>query len=203
MFKRLFILAVLLLTSSAFAKDYLKGEVEEIINGDTFIVETERGDVKVKLYGVEAPEKDQEYGRESSKLLKDLIDDEDVKIIPVHATKSGTLIGKVYLDGDYINATMIKAGAAWYDDDHADDSKLEKAEKWAKKHEVGIWSHRDPTPPWVYKKNHHIVDDNYDYDDSRDFSLNINIFGNNRDNHHHDSPHDSHRDDHDRPREHH
>ncbi len=201
MFKRIFILAVMLLTTSAFAKDYIKGEVEEIISGDTFIVETKHGDVKVKLYGVEAPEKNQEYGRESRKLLGDLIDDEDVKIIPVHATKSGTLIGKVYLDGDYINAAMIKAGAAWYDDDHADDSKLEKAEKWARKHEVGIWSHRDPTPPWKYKKDHHIIDDDYDYDDSRDFSLNINIFGNDRDDHH--KPHRDPHDDRDHHRDHH
>ena len=171
-----------MLATSAFAGNKIKGEVEEIINGDKIIVETNRGDVKVKLYGIDAPEKNHEYGRKSRNLLKDLIDDEDVKIEVVAVKNSGTLIGKVYFDGDYINEEMLKAGAAWYDSDNAEDRKLIKAERQAREKERGLWKHRPPTLPLIFIE--HNTHKPRKFCDSNNFSLKINISDDDHDPHH-------------------
>ena len=179
---RLIAITVLMLATSAFAGNKIKGEVEEIISGDKIIVETKKGDVKVKLYGIDAPEENHEYGRKSRNLLRDLIDDEDVKIEVVAVKNSGTLIGKVYFDGDYINEEMLKAGAAWYNSDKAEDRKLKKAEKLAREKERGLWKHNNPTPPLIFIKNN--THKSRKFCDSNKFSLKINIIDDDHDPHH-------------------
>ncbi len=208
---RYILLSTLLLTTTAFATEYLrdnvteiiyddnrvvdtiKGEVDEIVNGDTIVIDTDRGDIVVRLYGIDAPEKTQEYGRESRNLLKDLIDDEDVKVEVITIVDKKAVIGKVYYDGEYINATMLREGAAWYDHEFANDRVLEKAEAMAQERGRGLWQAQDPTPPWIFVEEH---SDNTEYyvDDDNGISLIFDFFeGYNRSHRHHNDYYYRHR----------
>lgn len=193
MLKHLMLLTALLFSTSAFASDYLKGEVDKIISGDTIIVDTRKGDVKVRLYGIDAPENNQKYGNESRQLLKNLIDDQDVKVRIIDTDYAGTVIGKVYYRGEYINETMLENGAAWYDSSNADDKRLERAERQAQKRGAGLWRYRNPVPPWVFRQRQERLSHKpaIKYGNKKGFSINIDFFSDDDDDYYdpYDRPH--------------
>lgn len=130
------------------------GKVIGITDGDTFgILTPEKKMVTVRLYGADAPERGQPFGREAQKRLSDLVRNREVTVEVKPTEGFGPTFGVVTLpDGRVLNREMLEAGLAWWDRETAPDAaEYEKIEADAKEARRGLWSAADPVPPWEYR----------------------------------------------------
>lgn len=130
--------------------------VVHVADGDTITVKTKNGEkIKVRFYGIDAPEKAQPYGPQSTGILKNLILNKNVKIVVNNTDRYGRKVAWVYLEKQDINAEMIRLGAAWhykYYDKSSKYQQYEDLESYARKNRKGLWNKNNPTPPWDYRK---------------------------------------------------
>ena len=97
----------LLLSWSLFAEE-LAGRVVRVADGDTItIIDPARTQYKIRLQGIDAPEKGQPFGRASGRFLACLVAGRDVKIQWSKKDKYGRILGTVFLDNRDINLEML------------------------------------------------------------------------------------------------
>jgi endonuclease YncB( thermonuclease family) len=106
--------------------------------------------VKVRLHGVDTPEKAQAFGTQAQKFTSDLAFQRDVTV-DVHTTdRYSRLVGEGLLpDGRSLNQELVKAGMAWWYRQHApNDTTLAQLEAEARTAKRGLWADANPVPPW-------------------------------------------------------
>lgn len=138
---------ILLLPLSLFA---FSGKVIKISDGDTITILQDKEQTKVRLYGIDAPEKKQDYGQRSKQFLASLIAGQVVEVEPKGKDRYKRTLGIIYYKGQDINAQMVLNGYAWayvkYSRIYVDQEKL------ARENKRGLWQSSNPTPPWVWRK---------------------------------------------------
>ena len=159
------LLAILIIPVQAIAKDpirIIEGVVVKVSDGDTINVQDALGTkVKVRLYGIDAPETDkpnkpgQPYGESAWKDLNGKVFRKQVKLDVMDIDKYKRLVCIVYLNGKNINQEMVAEGLAWVyrkylDRPHA--SEYIALEKQARSKGLGMWQQSNPEPPWEYRK---------------------------------------------------
>ena len=149
--KRIILLLLFALCTTAFAGELITCKVVRVIDGDTVSVNLTNGTAKIRLYGIDAPESKQEYGKQSTKRLNELIGNQLIKVYVVNKDRYGRLVGKIFFEGEYINAIMVKEGAAWHYKQYSKDIELAVAEQWARQEQEGLWKQEKPTAPWDYR----------------------------------------------------
>lgn len=128
-------------------------KVVAVSDGDTFTCLTkEKNRYKVRLEGIDAPEKSQPFGTKSKEKLSDLIFKKDVQIKYENFDKFGRVLGHIYSDMKCINLVMVQSGHAWVFKKFNKDPHLVEAESIAKEKGIGIWSEKDPIYPSDYRK---------------------------------------------------
>ena len=92
----------------------IQGQVSSITDGDTLRINNITGisDI-IRLYGIDAPERDQPYGTEATKALSSKVADAKVRIVVQDTDDYGRQVGTVYLDHRNINLEMVAQGHAW------------------------------------------------------------------------------------------
>jgi endonuclease YncB( thermonuclease family) len=133
------------------------GKVVGISDGDTISVLREGKAVKVRMHGVDTPEKAQAFGTQARKFTSDLVFQRDVTVV-VHTTdRYGRLVGEVLLpDGRSLNQELVKAGMAWWYRQYApNDTMLARLEAEARTAKRGLWADAHPVPPWQWRQPHH------------------------------------------------
>jgi endonuclease YncB( thermonuclease family) len=134
-------------------------EVIRVIDGDSVnaLRLPENKEVKLRLYGIDAPEWKQAYGKESKDALKGLLGPNiEISVKVLDKDRYGRLICEIHLNREDIslNEWMVSEGFAWHYVKYApDDMNLKQAEDNARNNKLGLWSAIDPTPPWEYRKN--------------------------------------------------
>lgn len=124
-----------------------------VVDGDTVKVLTaDNTQLRVRLYGIDAPESRQPYGQAAKQHLSGLIFGRDVGLTITGVDLYGRSIGIIILDGTDINLEMIRAGMAWCYRRYCDNPKYIEAEKTAKATKIGLWREPDPVPPWQWRK---------------------------------------------------
>jgi endonuclease YncB( thermonuclease family) len=131
----------------------LEGICVGVSDGDSLHLELPDGErVRVRLYGIDAPEKDQECALAARKKLGKLIYDKEIRVEVLDVDKYGRYVGKVYAGARYVNRYMLKEGLAWhYKHYAADDELLAEAEARAKAAGRGIWSTESPCRPRIFR----------------------------------------------------
>ena len=128
----------------------LSAKVVKISDGDTITVLSGKKQTKVRLYGIDAPEKKQDYGQRSKQFLASLIAGQVVEVEPKGKDRYKRTLGIIYHKGQDINAQMVLNGYAWayvkYSKMYVDQEKL------ARENKRGLWQSSNPTPPWVWRK---------------------------------------------------
>lgn len=141
------ILVVFIVATPLFA---FSAKVIKISDGDTITVLGGKEQTKVRLYGIDAPEKKQEYGQKSKQFLASLIAGQVVEVEPKGKDKYKRTLGIIHHKGQDINAQMVLNGYAWayvkYSRIYVDQEKL------ARENKRGLWQSSDPTPPWEWRK---------------------------------------------------
>ncbi len=156
--KQLFATA-LLAFSCVLSAGTLQGKVVNVADGDTItILDAQKTQHKIRLQGIDAPEKAQPFGQKSKQSLHQLVHSKQVTIDFDKKDKYGRTVGKVLLNGTDICLEQIKAGMAWhYKQYQSEQSKEDRkiyadAEVAAQTQGVGLWKDKNPTPPWEYRK---------------------------------------------------
>ena len=137
----------------------LKGRVVRVSDGDTVVVlDSSQQEHKIRLAGIDAPEKAQAFGMRSKEALSTLIFDHQVSVIVGKTDRYGRTIGKIMLDGADVNIEQVKAGYAWhykkYQNDQPPEDRISyaRAEEEAQTKKLGLWADPSPTPPWDFRK---------------------------------------------------
>lgn len=128
------------------------GRVIKITDGDTVTVLVGKTQHRIRLAGIDAPEKKQSFGTQSKKALGDKIFGVDVKIVWKKRDLYNRIVGDIYLDDRWINKEMIQDGWAWHYRQFSKSSELAKAETEARSAKKGLWADAAPTPPWEFRK---------------------------------------------------
>ncbi len=107
-----------------------------VIDGDT--IETELG--KIRLLGINTPEKKQDYYQEAKDFLGQYTG-KQVEIETHGEDKYKRILGYVFYNEKFLNKEMLERGLGslyvYGKDEHF--KELEKAEQSARKNEIGIW----------------------------------------------------------------
>lgn len=129
------------------------GDVVKIIDGDTYDIQIDGKQTRIRMYGIDAPEKGMDFYKVSKNYLGALCKGNQIKIQRIDKDRYGRIIAKSYLpDGKELGAEMIKAGLAWHFKRYSKDEDLSSLELSSRTHKYGIWSMDHPTPPWEYRK---------------------------------------------------
>lgn len=135
------------------------GRVVAIADGDTLtVLDSNKRQHKVRLQGIDAPERRQAFGVRARQHLSDLVFNKNVEVRVDKKDRYGRSVSVVMLDGTDINLAMIQAGFAWhykqYEREQSDAERVAyaEAEENARKAKKGLWTDAAPTPPWEYRR---------------------------------------------------
>ena len=131
-------------------------KVVSVTDGDTIkVYNAEKGQVKIRLYGIDSPEKGQPYGQVAGKYLASLIAGSIVDIESVDTDRYGRTVGIVSDSEKNINQEMVRAGYAWVYRKYCDKEFCDfwlALEKDAKAIKMGLWQEPNPIPPWEWRR---------------------------------------------------
>ena len=152
------LLATLTLALSFPAWADFTGDVVAVADGDTITV-LDAGKVqhKIRLTGIDAPEKKQPFGNRSKQSLSDMVFNKTVTVESDKRDRYGRELGKVLAGGKDVNLEQVRAGFAWHYKAYErtqpanDRQAYAAAENEAKAAKRGLWVDADPTPPWEWR----------------------------------------------------
>jgi endonuclease YncB( thermonuclease family) len=137
----------------------LAGKVVRITDGDTVVVlDSSNTQYKIRLSGIDAPERSQPFGLRSKEALNALVVGQQVQVDWDKRDRYGRIVGKVIAQGRDVNLIQVRSGMAWWYRKYADEQSLvdqglyEEAEAQARKGKVGLWIDQDPMPPWDWRQ---------------------------------------------------
>jgi endonuclease YncB( thermonuclease family) len=130
----------------------IKGKVIKIADGDTYtLLNDENKPVKIRMYGMDCPEKMQPYGRVAKDYLASLIFSKIVEIKVLKADRFGRILAVTFCEGKNINEEMLKAGLAWHYKYYDSNARWAELEQKAKEKKVGLWKDSHPIAPWEWR----------------------------------------------------
>lgn len=139
--------------------DTLVGEVVGLADGDTVtVLDAQKTQHKIRLAGIDAPEKGMPWGQKSKEALSDRVYRRMVTVEWHKQDRYGRLIGKILVDGQDANLAQVADGMAWHYKDYAqeqtpdDRARYAQAELDARSVRRGLWADPDPIPPWAWRK---------------------------------------------------
>lgn len=146
--------------SSAVQAATIEGRVVGVADGDTItILDNSNTQYKIRLAGIDAPEKKQPFGNVSKKSLSDLVFGKQVTVDYKQRDRYGRVVGKVLIDGSDANLEQVKRGLAWFYKQYQNklvlDDRLDylHAQEAAELSKIGLWIDKEPIAPWNFRKN--------------------------------------------------
>lgn len=146
-----------LFSCSVFAAS-IEGRVVGVADGDTItVVDDERQQHRVRLAGIDAPEKRQDFSQRSKQSLSDLVYRQQVMVETGKTDRYGRLVGKVIANGQDVNLEQVLRGMAWHykayqrEQSPPDRQAYAAAENAARASGAGLWAMPSPSPPWEFR----------------------------------------------------
>ena len=136
----------------------ITGQVVAVADGDTItVLDSAKVQHKIRLAGIDAPEKAQPFGDKAKQSLSDLVFGKTVQIDADKTDRYGREVGKVLVDGVDANLEQVRRGLAWhykaYQRDQSPEDRLAyaAAEKDAAAARWGLWQDAEPVAPWDWR----------------------------------------------------
>lgn len=137
----------------------ITGRVVGVADGDTItLLDSTNTQYKVRLAGIDAPEKKQAFGNVSKQALSDLVYDKKVSVEWHKLDRYGRTVGKVIIDGVDANLEQVKHGMAWFYKKYQNELVLDDrlaylhAQEAAEKDRLGLWIDSVEIAPWDFRK---------------------------------------------------
>ncbi|EAH5552970.1 thermonuclease [Campylobacter upsaliensis] len=137
----------------------LTGKVSRVIDGDTIelLAKTSKENpynhitkLKIRLYGIDAPELKQAYGKEAKEYLSALVLKQEVGLIIENKDKYERIVGTIFLKGKDINKEMVKNGYAHAYESFSKKYLAEQAD--AKMFKLGLWQDEKAVKPSEFRR---------------------------------------------------
>lgn len=152
------LLCLLVALACATHAETITGRVVGVADGDTItVLDGDKVQHKIRLAGIDAPEKKQPFGNRSKESLSELAFDKTVDVETSKRDRYGRQIGKVLVNGQDVNLVQIERGMAWFyrqyqREQSPNDRRLyEAAEDAAKAGKRGLWHDADPVAQWEFR----------------------------------------------------
>ena len=130
----------------------LVGRVVKVADGDTItVLDSSKNQHKIRLQGIDAPEKSQAYGDAAGRYLSGLVAGQEVRVAWNKRDKYGRILGTVYANGEEVNLAMLRAGFAWHYKKFDSTPAYAQAESEARAAKRGLWAGLDPIPPEQFR----------------------------------------------------
>ena len=154
-----FILVLFLFLSNFANAKTIEGLVVGVADGDTItILDQQKNTYKIRLQGIDAPEKNQAFGEKSKQSLHNLVHSKQVRIEYDKEDKYGRIVGKVTVDDVDVCLQQLVLGMAWHykkyqsEQSVSDRAVYSDTELKSKSLKLGLWSDDTPMPPWEFRK---------------------------------------------------
>jgi endonuclease YncB( thermonuclease family) len=138
--------------------ELLKGRVVAIADGDTItLLDASNTQHKIRLAGIDAPEKGQPYGNVSRQHLASLTHGKRAEVDCNKVDRHKRLVCTVYVNGQDVALAQLDAGLAWWYRKYANEQPpqerlaYEAAETKAAADRLGLWRDRNPMRPWEWR----------------------------------------------------
>ena len=154
-------------TSSIYAET-IQGKVIKVVDGDTIVILDGSGSKhRIRFAGIDAPEWNQLYGKESTENLRKLLGNRVVVIEYSKYDKYNRVVGNVLVDDIQcqdcvgkmnIGLEQIRDGLAWhykkyqFEQKEVDRKSFSDAEIDARSKNLGLWADKDSIAPWKWRK---------------------------------------------------
>lgn len=137
----------------------IEGRVVGVADGDTVtVLDADKVQHKIRLSGIDAPEKNQDFGNRSKQSLSDLVFSKQVTVETDKTDRYGREVGKVLVNGLDANLEQVQRGFAWHyraykrEQSFNDRVLYDLAESDARAARRGLWRDAYPEPPWDYRQ---------------------------------------------------
>jgi endonuclease YncB( thermonuclease family) len=122
------------------------------------VLDTGNAQHKIRLMGIDAPERGQAYGTKSKEHLSDSVAGNFVVVEDEKYDRYERILGKVLLSGEDMNLEQVRAGLAWHykkyqgEQTVSDRVEYSDADMNARRNKRGLRGDPNPIPPWDYRK---------------------------------------------------
>lgn len=150
------VLMLLLSISQAGTAWAWRGKVVGVADGDTITVLRDgRDQVKIRLYGIDAPESGQPFGKASKRNLAAMVYGQQVQVEVMDTDRYGRTVARVFVHGEDVNAAQLRSGHAWLYRQYCRDrvcGEWVELEATARSSGTGLWADDEPSPPWQWRR---------------------------------------------------
>lgn len=136
-----------------------EAKVIGVSDGDTIsVLDGNKQQHKIRLQGIDAPEKSQAFGKVSRHHLSQLVFSKTVTIEYEKMDRYQRQVGKVLVNGTDANLAQVANGMAWhykkYQSEQSPEDRHEysAAEQRARSMGRGLWVEDSPVPPWEFRR---------------------------------------------------
>jgi len=124
-----------------------------IADGDTLTILTSSSQQKkVRLAGIDTPERKQPFGNRAKQALSKLAFQKQALVEIETKDRYGRTVGIVFIGSKNLNAELVKQGMAWVYRKYNKDKVLYELETKAKDEKRGLWLEENPIPPWEWRR---------------------------------------------------
>ncbi len=143
--------AALLIAFTVHAEEF-SGRVVGVADGDTITVLVGVEPRRVRLAGIDAPEKGQPFGQRAKQAVSRLVFGRTVRVVARGEDRYGRMLGDVRLpDGSSLNERLVEEGWAWHYNRYSKDQRLAELEATARRSRRGLWVDPRALPPWEFR----------------------------------------------------
>jgi endonuclease YncB( thermonuclease family) len=137
----------------------LRGTVVGVIDGDTItVLDSEKRQHKVRLAGIDAPEKHQGFAERSKQNLSSLAYKKQAVLDCYKTNQSQQKVCRVRVGGKDVALAQVEAGLAWHykrfenEQSPTERGTYSNAEAGARASRIGLWQSDKPVPPWEFRQ---------------------------------------------------
>ena len=137
----------------------MRVQVFGVSDGDTVTVRSadQTGpQFRVRLRGIDAPEKAQPFGQRAKDLLSELVFGKAARLVIYENDRYGRAVADIHVERAgaevLVNLEMIRQGMAWHYARYDKRPEFAAAEREARAARRGLWADANPTPPWDWRR---------------------------------------------------
>jgi endonuclease YncB( thermonuclease family) len=130
------------------------GMVVGVSDGDTITVLHEGKGEKIRLYGIDTPEKGQPFSKKAKQFTSGMVYGKTVEVETKDTDRYSRNVALIYVDGQSLNEALVKNGFAWVYREYCKEAFCEdwlNLEIVARYDKIGLWSEPNPIPPWEFR----------------------------------------------------
>ena len=131
------------------------GKLTNVADGDTITVLHDGQEKKIRFYGIDCPEGDQNFGQQAKAFTSAMVHGRKIQIKPMDTDRYGRTVALVFADEINVNEQIVSQGYGWVYRQYCKDGFCNdwlRQESTARDNHKGLWSESSPQPPWEYRQ---------------------------------------------------